>query len=93
MSTATRLLQSIYPWLPLGFLWEVFLAQTLILWTGRRRPTDARSIGMPQPRKHKTNADRQAAYRQRVKARQEGITRGQTEIVQRVMAADAKAPK
>lgn len=48
---------------------------------------------MPQPRKHKTNADRQAAYRQRVKARQEGITRGQTEIVQRVMAADAKAPK
>lgn len=46
---------------------------------------------MPQPRKYKTNAERQAAYRQRVKARQAGETKGQTALVQRVMAADAKA--
>lgn len=46
---------------------------------------------MPQPRKYKTNAERQAAYRLRVKAREQGEARGQSALVQRVMAADAKA--
>jgi hypothetical protein len=46
---------------------------------------------MPQPRKYKTNAERQAAYRLRVKARDAGVTRGQTALVQRVMEADKKA--
>lgn len=46
---------------------------------------------MGRPRKYKTNADRQKAYRERVKAREEGVTKGQTALVQRVMAADAKA--
>lgn len=36
MTDAARLLADIYPWLPLAFLLEVFAAQLLILWTGRR---------------------------------------------------------
>lgn len=46
---------------------------------------------MPRPRRHKDNAAKQKAYRERVKAREEGVTKGQTALVQRVMAADAKA--
>ena len=43
---------------------------------------------MPRPRRHKTNADRQKAYRDRKRAADEGVTRGQTDLVQRVMRAD-----
>ena len=50
---------------------------------------------MPQPRKHKDNAARQKAYRERQKARaaevSAGSTAGQNALVNRVMAADAAA--
>ena len=46
---------------------------------------------MPQPRKYKTNAERQAAYRARKAAREVGPSPGVTALVQRVMAADKKA--
>ena len=46
---------------------------------------------MPQPRKYKTNAERQAAYRQRKAMREQGATPAATALVQRVMAADKKA--
>ena len=54
---------------------------------------------MPQPRKYKTNAERQAAYRRRKAAadatRASAVTaaaeRPNQEIVARVLAADARA--
>ena len=54
---------------------------------------------MPQPRKHKDNAARQKAYRDRKKARMAGeplltpaaSTPGTQTLVNRVMAADAAA--
>lgn len=58
---------------------------------------------MPQPRKHKTNADRQRAYRARVAERaaaeratalslaQSGPTRGQQALVDRLTAQDDRA--
>ena len=45
MSGAARLLLEVYPWLPLAFLTEVFLAQALMLSAGRR----ARSGRSPRP--------------------------------------------
>ena len=49
---------------------------------------------MPQPRKYKNNAERQAAYRAR-KARAESAapppTTGAEHVVARVMAADKRA--
>lgn len=46
---------------------------------------------MPQPRKYKTNADRQAAYRKRKATLEHGSpspTKQMSGIVSRVMAAD-----
>ena len=45
---------------------------------------------MPQPRKYKTNAERQAAYRKR-KAASASQERPNQAVVARVLAADAKA--
>lgn len=45
---------------------------------------------MPRPRIYKTNAERQAAYRER-KAKAEAPETGQKAVVRRVMAEDAKA--
>jgi len=51
---------------------------------------------MPQPRKYKTNADRQAAYRARKARKEAGVVGAVTgdpgaAIVRRVMAADRRA--
>ena len=46
---------------------------------------------MGRPRRHADNAAKQKAYRERVKAAKIGITKGQTALVQRVMAEDEKA--
>jgi hypothetical protein len=46
---------------------------------------------MGRPRRHKNDAAKQKAYRERVKAAERGITKGQTALVQRVVAADAKS--
>lgn len=41
---------------------------------------------MGRPRKWKDDAARQKAYRDRKKAAEQGVTKGQTALVQRVMA-------
>ncbi len=46
---------------------------------------------MGRPRRYKNDAEKQKAYRERVKAAEQGVTKGQTALVQRVVAADAKA--
>lgn len=46
---------------------------------------------MGRPRRHKDDAAKQKAYRERVKAREQGVTKGQTALVQRVMKADEQA--
>lgn len=53
-----------------------------------------RSIGMPQPRKYDSNAERQAAYRARKAKRAAAAAQTPEQIVvNRVMAADAAAAK
>lgn len=46
---------------------------------------------MGRPRLHKDNAARQKAYRERVKAAEVGVTKGQTALVQRVMRSDEES--
>ena len=46
---------------------------------------------MGRPRKHKNDAAKAKAYRDRKKAAEQGVTKGQTALVQRVVAADAKS--
>ena len=50
---------------------------------------------MPQPRKYKNNAERQAAYRKRkaasASAQASAVERPNQALVARVLAADAKA--
>lgn len=45
---------------------------------------------MGRARRHKDNAAKQKAYRERVKAREQGLTQGQTALIQRVMASQEK---
>jgi hypothetical protein len=45
---------------------------------------------MGRPRKWKNDAEKAKAYRERKRAAQVGVTKGQTALVQRVVAADAK---
>ena len=46
---------------------------------------------MPRPRIYKTNAERQAAYRERKAKAEAPAQPGAQRVVQKVMAADAKA--
>lgn len=46
---------------------------------------------MPRPRRYKTNADRQKAYRERKKRTDALLSTQHREIAVRVMRADAKA--
>lgn len=46
---------------------------------------------MGRPRRHKNDAAKQKAYRERVKARDQGVTKGQTALVQRVVKADEES--
>lgn len=52
---------------------------------------------MGRPRIHKDDAAKAKAYRERKRAKQAGITKGQTALVQRVMrahdAAESDAPQ
>jgi hypothetical protein len=46
---------------------------------------------MGRPRRHKNDAAKAKAYRDRKKAALQGQTKGQTALVQRVMADDEKS--
>ena len=46
---------------------------------------------MGRPRKWKNDAEKAKAYRDRKKAAEQGVTKGQTALVQRVMKDDERA--